>query len=414
MRNNGFIKVKAGALQFVVFVGLVIAVLLASFVTLTYTHKLFKNKAKITVENVKSVDFNLYAFLYNSNSNNGLNTERIVEADIQSTYWGAYEKVQLISSNKKNRFSKIALVGGIKENRPALYLKENNQPLIVVGNTVIRGDGFLPKQGVKAGNIAGNSYYGDRLVYGKIVNSNEQLPHPPVLSKLNDQLRQLEENTELAPFSLQREIQSNSFLNTTKHLYSNDIIDLTNSSLIGNIIVQSEKAIIVDPSSSLKDIILIAPKIEIRDGVISTFQAIATYSITVGKNCHLKYPSALILKPEESKGNDFESKQLYVGENSTLKGLVLYLNNTEQKNFKPQIFFEKGSRMYGEVFCEANLELKGAVYGSVYTSGFISSEFGSIYLNHLFNAEISATALHNNYVGLAFENDKKEVVKWLY
>ncbi len=39
----------------------------------------------------------------------------------------------------------------------ALYLKDNNKPLVLVGGTRIDGKAYLPKRGVKSGNIAGYS-----------------------------------------------------------------------------------------------------------------------------------------------------------------------------------------------------------------------------------------------------------------
>jgi hypothetical protein len=68
----------------------------------------------------------------------------------------------------------------------------------------------------------------------------------------------------------------------------------------------------------------------------------------------------------------------------------------------------------GEVYCNTNIELKGTVFGTVYTSNFIAKQSGSVYQNHLYNATIVVDSLSQKYVGLPFSNSKKGVLKWLY
>ena len=48
-------------------------------------------------------------------------------------------------------------MGSHNNKRKALFLKDNNQPLKLVGDTRIVGDVVLPQRGVHSGNIAGTS-----------------------------------------------------------------------------------------------------------------------------------------------------------------------------------------------------------------------------------------------------------------
>jgi hypothetical protein len=68
----------------------------------------------------------------------------------------------------------------------------------------------------------------------------------------------------------------------------------------------------------------------------------------------------------------------------------------------------------GEVYCNQNTELKGAVIGSVFTNNFIANQFGSVYQNHLYHGQISIDQLPEAYVGLLFNNSKQGIAKWLY
>ncbi len=407
MRHLKIIKLKAGALQFVVFIGVVIAILLAAFMTLSHVHSLFEKQSDLAVKTIKDVDFNLYKGIQS-------NTSISETTHNKKGSWGVFEKITSTSSINKNEFTKIALIGGTTKDRIALYLKENNQPLIVVGNTRIEGTSYIPKQGIKAGNIVGNSYYGTNLLYGIKKTSTNKIPKPIIDQPLEKLIKHTEKSI---PLSLKSKINvySNSFKNPTQLLYDNQTIYLNDGKLIGNIIVQSENAIIVENSAVLKDIILIAPKIEIKEGVKGTFQAFATQSITIGKKCQLDYPSALILSKKPISSNNIINRQISIADNTIFKGSIFLLGENVKKNrFKPQILIEKNSIVYGDIYCEATIELKGSVYGSVFTSGFISSEYGSVYLNHLFNGQIIASALPSEFAGLIYDDSKKEVMKWLY
>lgn len=411
------IKVKSGALQFVVFTGLVIAILLAAFVTLTHVHTLFKKQTGLAIKTIKNVDLGLGASL-NGGLSGGplfLEDETNESVIIKKEVWGIFEKITTTATLKKNSFTKVALLGGSNPDRTALYLKENNQPLIVVGNTRIEGTSFLPKQGVKAGNISGNSYYGTSLIYGNISVSEDELPMPINIERVNNELYDPESFDEIAYTSFKPgKKYANSFLEPTQLMYDSAPIHLTNLELIGNIIIQSESAIIVDPSATLKDVVLIAPKIDIQNNVRGNFQAIATNTIILGTNCELQYPSALVLKTIDRTATEIEEEHIYIGDNSIIKGVVLYTGESTKQLFKPQLTVEENAVIHGELFCEANLELKGTVYGSVYTSGFILRKSGSIYLNHIFNGHIIAADLPEAYAGIVFKNSKKEVIKWLY
>ena len=201
-------------------------------------------------------------------------------------------------------------------------------------------------------------------------------------------------------------------------VYSNTELNLFNVKFIGNIIIQSKIKIKVSASTVLKDVILIAPEIEIEATTKGVFQAIATENITVGKNCELKYPSALVILAEDSiEENDSQENKkqhIFIDENTIVKGMVCYFQDTTNNKFEPQIILTENTTIEGFVYCEQQLELLGNVYGSMYTSGFITKQFGSVYQNHIYNGTISSTKLLNEYVGFPFENLESKVVKWLY
>ncbi len=91
------------------------------------------------------------------------------------------------------KFTKIGLVGHRSENRYALYLEDNNRPMVIAGDAKISGDAFLPERGIKMGNIQGFGYTKPQLVYGRQQQSNARLPE--LNQEVIRQLGQLTGNT---------------------------------------------------------------------------------------------------------------------------------------------------------------------------------------------------------------------------
>ena len=187
--------------------------------------------------------------------------------------------------------------------------------------------------------------------------------------------------------------------------------------MAGNIIVYSKKSIYVEKSSRLEDIILIAPEIEIESDFEGNFQVFATKKIKIQKKCKLNYPSALVLiDKDEIKHNSKEDNGIFIDENSDIRGMILYENESKinRSNFKPQVVISENTNLIGEVYCNQNLELLGSVYGSVFANNFITKQFGSVYVNHIYNGVINSNELPNQYCGLPIGDNKLKIAKWLY
>ena len=144
-------KLKAGALQLTIFIVVMIALLLAAFLVLVHTQKQFNLQTDFVLETVNNADRGIeYALVNNVELNDStlvnLEDEDYKALHIQRDFWGLFEKVKSTSKIKSYQFQKVALIGAkqAKENRTALYLEDNNKPLVVVGNTNIKGVAYLP------------------------------------------------------------------------------------------------------------------------------------------------------------------------------------------------------------------------------------------------------------------------------
>lgn len=416
-------KIKAGALQFVLFIGAIVAVLLMSFVLISYTHTFFGKKTNLTVAVIQQADFGLRYALQND-----LREGHVLEipseehprisTSVRKEYWGLFEKYTATAEHRKIVFTKTALVAnGIKKGLPAIYLTDRQRPLIIAGNAKITGDAYLPAQGIRMGNISGNSYRSDRLVYGRENVSSSVIPklNEANLAHLGGFFKNYLNSRKTVALRRNMELK-NSFETETKYVIDRTI-RLENISLTGNIIVTASEKIIVEPSALLRDIILIAPEIIIKNKVKGSFQALAKKSIAVGKGCELFYPSALMVndgRKETGQVKTTEAK-LFIDTGAVINGTVIYLDTSEEQTYAPQIKISEKALIRGEVYCSENLELKGTVIGNVTTNGFIALENGSIYQNHLYNGHIDSSQLPEGYVGLGVGgNRSKAVMKWLY
>ncbi len=424
-------KIRAGALQFVLFVGAVIAVLLMSFLLLTYTHRHFEKKTDVLMEVIRSADYGMLASLGENfdqrvDLSQGRQTDIPITISVKRDFWGVFEKRTVLTSHNSTSYSKTALIGGQDTGElPALYVNDHQRPVVLAGNAKISGTAFLPKQGLKMGNIHGNSYNRTQLLFGRSMESDSILPKvsPELASQVN-----LLANRDYVPDGqllsrLPPEGLKNSFEEETI-IYKDRLVALKDIELTGNIIVVADEIIIAGQNAKLNDIVLLAPKIVLENRVKGTFQAIATESIHVGKDCELYYPSALVVQKKNKavnveRGNQTiydEKSNIYLDTNTRFSGIIIVLDESLVKQYIPILKIETNTVVNGEVYCTKNVELKGTVNGMVSTDGFLALENGNIYQNHIYNGIINSTDLSASYVGilLASREDNKKVMKWLY
>ena len=422
------LKLKSAALQLTLFIAIIIAILLMGFVLLLHTHKRFQVQTDFILETTQNADVGIEYALLNPIRLKDSTTIPLEETTFKTLkiyrdFWGVFEKVTAVSQIKNNHFQKTALVGAKSkdQNRTALYVQDTQKPLVLVGDTKIEGVAFLPNQGVKPGTISGHSYTGSQLIYGSTQLATElPLLASDVVHQIESIESLVEEISETQFITIEPKKQyKNSFINPVQLYLSNGDIVLNSVELVGHIQVQSNTKIIVQASATLKEVVLIAPEIEIQTNVVGTFQAFASKTLSVGKGVELQYPSALILNKNQASSASFtngvkEMPAMQIGESAVVNGVVIYLGTTPPNNYKTQIEVHETAILMGELYCNQNTELKGSVYGSVFSKNFIANQFGSIYQNHIYNGKINVHQLPKKYVGLLFNNSKKEVLKWLY
>jgi cytoskeletal protein CcmA (bactofilin family) len=417
-----FSRLKSGALQFTVFMAVLIALLLSGLILYAYTLGYFKQQSKASIENVQLANNVLASLLHQEKLSADTVKVKFKEDSFfyesHLSQWGSFQKAFIRTTNRKKVFEKVAFFSGIfnAKTSPTLCLKETFNPLTVVGQTMIQGNVFLPSQGVKPGYINGNSFYGGQLVNGTVKVNGPKLPelNADFVNKLKEYFKTTGRVESIA--NLNQGTAVNSFRKATRMLDSDAEIILENINLTGNFILKSEKMIRVKGSSKLKDVIIIAPIVIVDDNVKGSFQVIASRTIEIGRGAVLEYPSALMLFDENVSSDTNQAQAIIkLSENARLDGNVCFLKQYElMSNFRTNVLFEKGVSVTGQVFCSGNLEIRGKVSGAVFVNQFVVNEAGSVFVNHINNGVIENVSIPEVYSGLLFEKQKKGVVKWLY
>ncbi len=338
---------------------------------------------------------------------------------LEKKYWGALQMLTATAIEGEYTFSLSALVGNqvISDTSFALFLADQNNALVVAGNTEITGNCYLPQGTVKTGYINGQPFTGQKAVYGTLKKS------PSSSIEFNKELYNYLQH-QFTPASsasdtvipLQQvnlpDTLKNTFSNRTMVLYSPGVIILDKLCLIGRIKVVSGKKIIVKESASLTDVVLYAPVVKIEKKVKGQLQAFATDTLSTAEGCELYYPSMLgILRTSSSGGHPV----LAIGAENKITGDLFALDEKKEYNQHISVRIDEKVIITGRVYSSDIVDFKGKLTGSLACSRIIYANSSAVYENHLFNAKINADKLPAWYVGssVMLQKSKNGIIKWL-
>src|SRR5210317_689176 len=240
---NAFTKLKAGALQYAIFISILIAIMVFAFMSLTFMQKKIKIRSGFYKRAIENLDNGIQfakrkEIQYNETLIITQGLEKQDSTLLKKTSWGVFDLVRVSAKVQNESFRKAALLGGHQKNRTALYVQDVHRPIVLVGNTQIEGEVLLPEKGVKRGSIGGKSYYGDQLIYGPIYQSKEVLPKLQNRKEIFQFSRNFQDDDGLEVFDeLERPKVSCSFFEKTLLISSWDALTLEEVDMQGNILV---------------------------------------------------------------------------------------------------------------------------------------------------------------------------------
>jgi hypothetical protein len=299
--------------------------------------------------------------------------------------------------------------------KSCLYLVDHDRPLSLVGNAKLVGDAFLPKAGVRPSYINQISYNGEKMVYGEIFSSDAEPPSLNVstIQYLNTLLNSPSEHQNAGnDFYSLIDSGKRKFIDSLHYFFQTGDMHISNISICGHIILQSDSIVEIESSASLQNVIVIAPVVRLQNGFRGRLQILASHSISVGDSCDLQYPSALILMKDEKKPNS--QPGITVSKNCILEGGI-YSFSTTKNDYKTRVDVKDSCSIDGILFVNGYLALESDVRGTVLTDYILHYSGASVYENYLVENKIDRTKLSKYYVGPSIFQKRKcnRIIQWL-
>jgi hypothetical protein len=409
--------VKAAALYIVILVALLIAIICASLLSIAFFYRIEVQKAR-RIERLSNNMESGLAILLASDSIGG---DSLKVMDLYGTQedslllgkdsWGIYDLNIIKAFLLKDTLKHVFFSGSLFSDSSAVYLADEDRPLLLGGSTLISGNAEIPLSGVRAAYVEGKPYVNKKLINGKTKNSARDLP--PLNKRLiNQVINFFQKDGDKLP---DLDTLENSFFNRTI-IYSldQDDCDLKSKSFSGKLILISDSTITIRAGTALKDIQIFAPSIIVENGFKGVCQLFAKDSIIIGKNCEFQYPSfAGVFKPE----NGAVQPKVSLGEGSRFSGL-LFTYEKERSNLQTLISIAKDCIVKGQVYAYGYIKLDKSVsiQGKVYTTRFIMQTPATLYENYLIDVTIDRKALNKYYLSSSMfrlKNEEQKVLKWL-
>lgn len=421
--------IKAGSLFYALVISLLIAITTSFFLLSFY----YKKIETINYELEQRLQRNVisgYNLLLSKQNEVGLNQQKQIDlfgdfedsVSLQLKSWGAYE-IAISQAKKGNKtVTRIGQIGYLrnKKDRYSLYLADKDKPLSLCGNTIITGNNFLPKTGVKRAYIEGQSFVGAVLIDGEIKYSEPTLP--PLNNLLLTQLQQnllkksFDGNDSIIVLQngLSGDTLNNSFFNKTLIFLSNSQINLSTGIYSGNLIIRSGSSINISGNVILNDIIIVAPKIKINKGFHGNIQAFATDSIILAPEVTLHYPSVLAVFTD---GHNLNASHIILSQNDTITGDVFICSKSGVTNRKSAgLIIPKTATIVGQAYSNGYADIQGTIIGSMMCEQLLLKTPSSVYENHLLNATIDIERLPEAFTSSValVASQRKKTIKWLY
>lgn len=411
-------KIKAGALQYVVLMSLLIFFLMAMFMLqahysnlqvdeiliqeslydqLSSAKVLLKNKPDLLVEEGKRE-----MTLFEDN-----------KVSLEVSNWGIYKLLGIKAGFRHHLKREVFMMGDDieDENRPSLYLADNKRYLSLCGDTWIGGPVNLPVLGVRSSYVGGSGYSRENLIQGEIRESKAELPaiQKGFSTLFEEQWKMdLERDSIVSWEEIVDDKISNSFYNKVFVIHSSQEVILENINLSGKIKVTSDTLITVLASAKIDHCILISPRVIFQRNSKVNCQVFAKDYVEIGQEAEFTYPSMVFMNGENEK------KELVLQDSVDFAGEILVLGKGEK--LMPTIKVKEDTQIKGFVYCDGNIEMEGDVAGSVYTNQFMLYTTSAIYENHLLNIRLDVDDLKKEYVGVSWfgEPVRKEIIEFLW
>lgn len=415
--------IRASALYIVIVITLVIAVICSSLIVAAFFYK-EQYQRKFRFEQLTN---NLQSGINVILTNDELAASKKVglfEKDSQDSVllkritWGVYDIGIVRSYIQKDTLTRVFSMANKIDSLKwaALYLIDEDRPISVSGKTLIKGNAYVPKAGVKEAYVDNTAYLGNKkLVIGNQKNSAKALPAllQKRLSSI-EYLFTLEQQSEST--ILKRDSFSNSFNSPLKFVNLKKQAFTISSKLNGNILIRSDTTITIDSSSRLDNVIVCAPSINVAEGFHGSCQLFATDSIHISKNSKFEYPS--VIGVVQLKSANTKTPVKIIIDNGCRLNAIVFSYQKDKSEVLPIISVGEHTSITGQVYSQGifNYKKNIEINGSVFTNRFIYQSSYTRFENYLIDVKLNSDKLSKYYLSsdlLPVASNKQRVLQWL-
>jgi len=410
---------RAGALYFALISAFLIAVICASLIMVAAYYRdgyLKVLRAERLQRNMESsIAYVLgrdNSFIEEKNSLFDLLGEGTDSVNCSSSRWGIFE-LSMIKAFISNDTIKTSFLVGIdtRMDTLALYLSDEDRPLSVSGDTRLSGDVAAPKSGMRKSYVENRPYSGDKLVYGKILESGRILPalSKELISSLEKELDR--KFSKLA--SLPGQQINAPFLGEKKAFALSPSTTITGK-LSGKIALYADSTVFISREASLDNVVIYAQSIVLEEGFKGNCQLFARDSIIVGDKVVLDYPSVLGLLAKEKM---VDQARIIVGKQAEISG-VIFSYEPNRSPLQTMISFSENTKVKGEVYATGLVKLAKGVelIGKTSCNRFVMQTPTTLYENFLVDVKLNRRARDRHYLTSSLfevKQGNKGVLKWL-
>lgn len=402
--ENKYICLRGGALYYVIFVVFVLSALTSLFAMYRGMRLRFVEQELAYFTCMDDMDSALALYLSDPETyQHGApvllelfeDSSRTIQ--ISTEAYGLLDLVTASTTYRGKKLSKTLLAGKNpwRSDSIALYVPDKNQSLFASGATKIIGNAVLPAKGMQRASIEGKPLRDEHPVSGNISHGNDSLPQlaNSVIEKLQN-LQNLDSLctlatpiAELYEASIVRPISSD-----IQWYGSREDYQISRFEARGGVGFCSTGTIFIRNDAKLQSVLVCASSIIVEEGFEGSVQLFTYDSLSLGKNCHLQFPSVVCLN-----SNQVHNLHMEIKTNSLVEGSVL-VHQQQHVAKKPFLKIAEGAVVRGQVYHQGTMYLLGSIEGSLYCESFYLKTERAYYENHLVDNEIDFLKLHPLYV----------------
>jgi len=419
------LKVNASALYIVIVISLVIGIVCAALIATALSYKIHvqqKNRYDRIENNLESainIALGTPDTAFESGRVFSLFNNQDDSVFLQKKAWGIYTVGTAKAFDQKDTLFRVFSIGNVIDSTKwaCLYLADDDRPFLVSGKTVINGDVYIPKANVEAAVVNAIGYEGDkRLIIGARHNSAKMLP--TLDAKTLDVIsRFFKSPVAESPNLPAGDSLVASFLQPARIFnFSNKAKLLHDDYFAGNIILYSDTTLTIDSTASLKNVLVFARTIIVKNGFHGSCQLFATDSISVGNNSYFYYPSCLSVFRMDSVKNR-PAEKITLGNNSRLDGTIITYEKASDAK-EPMVIFGNNDKIQGQIYSQGVTRLCDGleIDGSLFTRLLLFRTGATMLLDYAVNTNINSKLLSRYYLTgklLPVAGTRQKLLQWL-